>query len=172
MREKIKDIPLGDSQTSYHIACLLSIIEGEPNLISNLSNIAAYLFHDVFPNRSLNWVGFYLVGKQVHGEGRELILGPFQGKIACLRIPKGKGVCGRSWETLDTILIPNVHLINNHIACDSHTNSELVVPIIIHGECKGVLDIDCLLVDGLNNNDAKLCQEIIAALSPHLLFSP
>lgn len=110
-----------------------ALTDGVPYLISNLSNISA-LLNERLPN--INWVGFYLK------ENDELILGLFQGKPACIRIPIGKGVCGKAAEQGKTLLVPNVHEFEGHIACDSASNSEIVIPLKKNGELYGVLDID------------------------------
>lgn len=112
---------------------LRSLIDGESDFIANLANASALLFHSL---PDLNWAGFYLAK-----EG-ELVVGPFQGKPACVRIAMGKGVCGTSAQQRTTILVPNVHEFAGHIACDSASNSEIVIPLIRGGELLGVLDID------------------------------
>lgn len=120
-----------------------SITQGEPDLIANLSNICALFKHEM----NWFWVGFYLVKKE------ELVLGPFQGTLACTRIQKGKGVCGTAWKELKTQVVPNVDLFEGHIACSSATKSEIVIPIInSNGECLGVIDVDS---EYLNTFDVK-----------------
>lgn len=109
------------------------LVSGEPDLIANLSNVSA-LLNDYLAD--INWVGFYVMR-----EG-ELVLGPFQGKVACIRIPVGRGVCGTAAATKETQRIEDVHAFPGHIACDSASNSELVVPIIVNGNVVAVLDID------------------------------
>ena len=104
---------------------LRSLLEGERDFIANAANLSALLYHSL---PDLNWVGFYL-----HKDG-ELVLGPFQGKPACVRIAMGKGVCGTAAEQRETILVDNVHEFPGHIACDSASNSEIVVPLIKHDE--------------------------------------
>lgn len=110
-----------------------ALITGEPDLIANLSNVSAAL--NQYLDR-INWVGFYLMKQG------ELVLGPFQGKPACIRIPVGRGVCGAAVSTGETQLIDDVHAFPGHIACDAASNSELVVPVIVNNEVVGVLDID------------------------------
>ncbi|HEY4553348.1 MAG TPA: GAF domain-containing protein [Bacillaceae bacterium] len=112
---------------------LAALLEGESNRIANLSNASALLGQ--FLDR-INWVGFYLM------EQGELVLGPFQGLPACVRIPMGKGVCGTSAEKKETMVVPDVHAFPGHIACDAASQSEIVVPLIKNGELLGVLDID------------------------------
>jgi GAF domain-containing protein len=111
----------------------VAIIESEKNLIANLSNLSALLNMSL---QDLNWVGFYLM------ENGELVLGPFQGKPACVRIPVGKGVCGTAVESNTVQRIENVHEFEGHIACDAESLSELVIPFSIKGVVVGVLDID------------------------------
>ena len=109
-----------------------SVIEGEDDAIANMANVAS-LIHETF---GFWWTGFYLV------KGRELVLGPFQGPVACTRIPFGKGVCGTAWERRETITVPDVHKFPGHIACSSLSQSEIVVPVFDGTEVKAVLDID------------------------------
>ena len=111
----------------------VSLVESEPNLIANLANISALLNMEL---EDLNWVGFYLMEKD------ELVLGPFQGLPACVRIPVGKGVCGTAVATNSVQRIYDVHEFEGHIACDAASNSELVIPFSINGKVAGVLDID------------------------------
>lgn len=114
-----------------------SLIAGEDNLVTNLSNLSA-LYKEYLPNT--NWVGFYLVDNNQNN----LVLGPFQGKVACTRIPFNKGVCGHCYTTRETIYVEDVHKFPGHIACDSATNSELVVPIIQEDRVVALLDIDSI----------------------------
>ncbi|MEI8093514.1 MAG: GAF domain-containing protein [Spirochaetales bacterium] len=114
-------------------AQLASLIEGEPDLIANLANAAALLNSEV---EGLNWVGFYLV------KGDQLVLGPFQGLPACIRLPYGKGVCGSSWRRGESVRVDDVHTFPGHIACDSASLSELVIPLFDSGVVWGVLDLD------------------------------
>lgn len=115
------------------VAELKSLLEGEPDVIANLANAAALLFHSL---TDINWAGFYLL------KNGELVVGPFQGKPACVRIALGKGVCGTAAAQRASVIIANVHEFPGHIACDSASNSEIVVPLIRRGELLGVLDID------------------------------
>lgn len=114
-------------------AQLAALVEGVPHPISNLSNAAALLFHSL---PDLNWTGFYLL------EGEKLVLGPFQGKTACIEIPLGRGVCGTAAAEDRSLLVPDVHMFRGHIACDSASRSEIVVPLHKDGSVVGVLDID------------------------------
>lgn len=110
-----------------------ALFEGERNAVANAANLAALIYHGL---PDLNWAGFYLF------DGRELVLGPFQGKPACLRIALGKGVCGTAAAKRETVLVPDVHQFPGHIACDSASNSEIVVPLLKAGRLIGVLDLD------------------------------
>lgn len=112
---------------------LNALIEGETDIIANLANISAFLYEQLY---DVNWVGFYLMKQG------ELVLGPFQGKVACVRIPVGKGVCGTAVFQNKTQLVADVHKFPGHIACDSASNSEIVIPIRDNNQVVGVLDID------------------------------
>lgn len=114
-------------------AQLAALTEGIPHPIANLANAAALLWH-ALPD--LNWAGFYLL------EGNKLVLGPFQGKTACIEIPLGRGVCGTAAAEDRTLLVEDVHAFHGHIACDSASNSEIVVPLRKNGAVIGVLDLD------------------------------
>ncbi|MDP4683412.1 MAG: GAF domain-containing protein [Crocinitomicaceae bacterium] len=134
---------------------LKALVEGEQNRIANLANITAALketFH-------FFWVGFYLV------EGDELVLGPFQGPIACTRIRKGKGVCGAAWEQKQTLVVPDVDAFPGHIACSSISKSEIVVPIFKNGQVVGVLDVDSENYNTFDTNDAHYLNQICQWLS-------
>ena len=111
----------------------LALTDGVPHRIANLANAAALLYQEL---EDLNWAGFYLM------EGGRLVLGPFQGKPACIEIPVGRGVCGTAVQEGRTQLVPDVHLFPGHIACDSDSNSEIVVPLRVRGQIAGVLDLD------------------------------
>jgi len=110
-----------------------ALFVGERNGLANAANMSALLY-EALPN--LNWVGFYFL------EGRELVLGPFQGKVACVRIALGQGVCGTAAEGRETVVVPDVHAFPGHIACDAASRSEIVVPLIQNGRLLGVLDLD------------------------------
>lgn len=110
-----------------------SLVSGEHDLIANMANLSALLFNQL---EDVNWAGFYL-----HKES-QLVLGPFQGQPACIRIPLGKGVCGTAAESRTIQRIDDVHAFSGHIACDAASNSEIVIPLIVNGELLGVLDID------------------------------
>lgn len=135
---------------------LKSLIEGEDDLIANLANVSAALketFH-------FFWVGFYRV------QGEELVLGPFQGPIACTRIRKGRGVCGTSWAKAETLIVPDVDAFPGHIACSSLSRSEIVVPLIRRGvnEVWGVLDIDSENLNSFDKIDARFLEEVCSWL--------
>lgn len=124
-----------------------AITAGEPDLIANLSNISA-LVYEVLDN--VNWVGFYLTR-----EPETLVLGPFQGKVACLRIAFGKGVCGTAASSRETQRVIDVHQFAGHIACDSASNSEVVVPLIVNDKVVGVFDLDSPSVGRFSEADAE-----------------
>lgn len=130
----------------YKMLCKLldSLTRDVPHPIANLANASALLWQEL-PN--LNWAGFYLL------EGETLILGPFQGKPACIEIPVGKGVCGTAVKAGKTLVVPDVHQFPGHIACDCASNSEIVVPICKNGEVIGVLDIDSPQFDRFSEED-------------------
>jgi GAF domain-containing protein len=123
---------------------LLSLTEGVEDGISNLANASALLFHTL---EGLNWAGFYLYKNGV------LLLGPFQGKTACTKIPMGKGVCGTAAERGETIVVPDVHAFPGHIACDGDSNSEIVIPLYLRGSLYGALDIDSPVLDRFSEAD-------------------
>jgi L-methionine (R)-S-oxide reductase len=148
-------------------ASLRSLLEGERNWIANLANTAALIYH-ALPN--LNWAGFYLIGPNAQDAATsELILGPFQGKTACVRIAIGKGVCGAAAATRETQLVPDVHAFPGHIACDSASNSEIVIPMIFsngprRGELLGVLDLDSPLLGRFDEQDQRGLEAMVAIL--------
>jgi len=135
---------------------LESVLEGEPDWVANLSNAAA-LIKEAVPAAS--WVGFY---RRV---GDELILGPFQGKVACVRIAMGKGVCGTAAASRETIVVPDVHEFPGHIACDAGSRSEIVVPIVRDGACVGVLDLDSYDLAAFDDADARGLAPIVARIA-------
>jgi L-methionine (R)-S-oxide reductase len=137
---------------------LNALIYNEKNLTANLANIASWIYH-CYPN--LNWCGFYLWDEA----DQELILGPFQGKPACLRIKSGRGVCGTSFQRKSVLKIDNVHEIENHIACDSASVSELVIPLIKGETIFGVLDLDSPLPSRFTQNEAEELTKIMNNLS-------
>lgn len=151
----------GSKKERYELVIkqLRSLLDGEPNRIANLSNTSALL--NVFFDR-INWVGFYLL------EQDELVLGPFQGLPACVRIPIGKGVCGTAAKELKTIRVPDVHQFPGHIACDAASRSEIVVPMIKNGELLGVLDIDSPELDRFDEEDEKYLEQFVQVLTEYI----
>jgi len=131
---------------------LTSLLEGEPDAIANAANTAALLYHSM---PDVNWVGFYLF------KSNELVLGPFQGKPACVRIPLGKGVCGTAAERRQSIVVPDVNAFPGHIACDSASRSELVVPLVRHGALLGVLDLDSPMLGRFDETDRAGCESLV-----------
>jgi len=129
-----------------------SLFESERDFIANAANLASLLYHSL---PDLNWAGFYL------RKSDELVLGPFQGKPACVRIPIGQGVCGTAAEQRQTILVDNVHDFPGHIACDSASNSEVVVPLVKHERLLGVLDLDSPSLARFDDDDARGLNELV-----------
>ncbi|WP_439547561.1 GAF domain-containing protein [Sandarakinorhabdus sp.] len=123
---------------------LAALISDERDFVANMANMAALLFQQL---PDLNWAGFYLM------RGPELVLGPFQGKPACIRIPIGRGVCGTAAATRTTQVVPDVHAFPGHIACDADSRSEIVVPLMVDGVCVGVLDLDSPRPDRFDADD-------------------
>ncbi|MBV8482398.1 MAG: GAF domain-containing protein [Verrucomicrobia bacterium] len=150
-----------DKKTQYAEInqALQAVLTGESDRIANLANAAALLFWSLL---AVNWAGFYLLKEQ------GLVLGPFQGKIACVRIKLGQGVCGTAAEQRQTLVVPNVHEFSGHIACDSASNSEIVVPIIKNDALIGVLDIDSPEFTRFDDNDKTGLQEFVQILSAAL----
>ena len=137
---------------------LTGLIEGEPDFVANAANAAALVYHGV---PRLNWAGFYFL------KSGELVLGPFQGKPACLRIPIGKGVCGTAVAQARPILVPDVHAFPGHIACDSASRSELVIPLAHDGRIIGVLDLDSPEPGRFDEADLAGCGRLMAILLDH-----
>ncbi|NQW30334.1 MAG: GAF domain-containing protein [Ignavibacteria bacterium] len=142
-------------KSSELIASTRAIIGDEKNAIANMANVAAVLFNGL---RDVNWAGFYLF------DGTELVLGPFQGQPACLRIALGKGVCGTSAAEKRTIIVPNVEAFPGHIACDANSKSEIVIPLVQNGNLLGVLDVDSPTLDRFTLADATALEEIVGLL--------
>ncbi len=131
-----------------------ALIDGEPDLIANLANVAAALKEQF----NWLWVGFYLVKQD------ELVLGPFQGPVACTRIKKGRGVCGAAWQNAKTLIVPDVEKFPGHIACSSLSKSEIVIPFFKDGEVFGVLDVDSELLDEFDEIDKQFLEEMVRSL--------
>ncbi|QAY65989.1 GAF domain-containing protein [Paenibacillus protaetiae] len=138
---------------------LSALLEGETDLTANLANASALLGSFL---EQINWVGFYL------WKNGELVLGPFQGLPACVRIAEGKGVCGTAAASRSTIRVEDVHLFPGHIACDAASQSEIVVPIIKDGQLLGVLDIDSPVKNRFSETDQQYLEQFVQALLPHL----
>jgi GAF domain-containing protein len=143
------------------------LLDGEPDLIANLANVCAALKEQF----GWLWVGFYLVkphsksfGAAQDGE-TELVLGPFQGPVACTRIKKGRGVCGAAWQQGETLIVPDVEKFPGHIACSSLSRSEIVISLIKNGEVIGVLDVDATELDQFDETDKKYLEEIISLIA-------
>jgi len=139
-------------------AQLRALFEGEEDFIANAANFSSLLYHTL---PDLNWVGFYLL------KGGELVLGPFQGKPACVRIPVGNGVCGTAAAARQTIVVENVHEFPGHIACDAASNSEVVVPLMRGGELLGVLDLDSPSPGRFDEEDARGLEGLARVLLEH-----
>lgn len=150
------EISAGSKEEKYTalIPQIAALISGEKNLIANLANITASLKQQF----NFFWVGFYLV------EDQELVLGPFQGPIACTRIKKGKGVCGSSWEKQQIIIVPDVEAFPGHIACSSLSKSEIVLPFYQDNKIIGVLDVDSDQYNSFDDVDARYLIEILLLL--------
>jgi len=134
---------------------LYHLLEGERDFLANTANFSALLFNTM---PDVNWVGFYFY------KGGGLVLGPFQGKPACVRIAIGKGVCGTAAEKMKTVVVKNVHEFPGHIACDSASNSEIVVPLIKHGKLIGVLDIDSPQLARFDDEDKAGLENLVELL--------
>lgn len=132
-----------------------ALLEGERDFIANTANVSALLFHSL---PDVNWCGFYLA------RGGELVLGPFQGKVACVRIGFGKGVCGTSAKNRATVVVPDVHEFPDHIACDPKSRSEIVVPLVVGDKLLGVLDIDSPSTGRFSDIDATGLKKLVAVL--------
>jgi L-methionine (R)-S-oxide reductase len=131
-----------------------ALLYGETDLVANLANISAALKEQF----KWFWVGFYLV------KGNELVLGPFQGPVACTRIAKGKGVCGAAWEQAKTLVVPDVEAFPGHIACSSLSRSEIVIPIFYDDQVVGVLDVDSEELNQFDQKDAQFLEQIVKLL--------
>lgn len=137
----------------------LALLGDEPDVVANLANISSLLFNEL---SDINWAGFYLF------KDDQLVLGPFQGRPACIRIPIGKGVCGTAAETLTVQRISDVHEFPGHIACDAASNSEIVLPLVVNGALFGVLDIDAPIIDRFCTKDETGLAQLAVILVNHL----
>ena len=140
-------------------ASLAALLEGETDALANLSNASALLLEAL---DRINWCGFYLL------RGEDLVLGPFQGKPACVRIPLGKGVCGSAAARRVTLVVPDVFAFPGHIACDEASRSEIVVPIVAGGRLRGVLDLDAPETSRFDAEDRTGLEAFVAALVPRI----
>jgi L-methionine (R)-S-oxide reductase len=150
-------ITTGDKASQYQslIPQIKALVEGEPDLIANLANITAALKEQF----NWLWVGFYVV------KNEELVLGPFQGPIACTRIRYSKGVCGTSWQQAATLIVPDVEKFPGHIACSSLSKSEIVVPVIRNRQVMAVLDIDSINYDQFDETDKTYLEQIVELIT-------
>lgn len=149
-------IAQGTKQEQYEaiLPQIKGLLTGETDLVANLANVAAALKEQF----GWFWVGFYMV------KNDQLVLGPFQGPVACTRINKGRGVCGTSWASKETLIVPDVEKFPGHIACSSLSRSEIVVPLMVNGEVAGVLDVDSAELDTFDETDKKYLEEIVAII--------
>ena len=137
---------------------LRALLAGEPDRVANAANMAALLYHGL---PDLNWAGFYFA------RGGALVLGPFQGQPACVRIAWGSGVCGTAASRGETVLVPDVHEFPGHIACDPNSRSELVVPLVENGRVTGVLDLDSPRLARFDEIDQMGCEQLVALFVEH-----
>ena len=137
-----------------------ALLDGEDDPIANMANLAA-LIHETM---GFWWTGFYIVRKGTDGTG-QLVLGPFQGPIACTRIALGRGVCGTSWQRRETIVVPDVEKFPGHIACSSESRSEIVVPVFSENKVTAVLDIDSRYLNTFDDTDARYLERIVTLLA-------
>ena len=137
-----------------------SVLEGERDLIANASQFSALVYDTI---SDLNWAGFYFTVASKKGDGQDLLVGPFQGKPACARIPFGRGVCGTTAVERKTIVVPDVHAFPGHIACDSASASEIVIPVIKDDKLIGVFDIDSPKPDRFSEEDRAGLEAMLAA---------
>jgi len=151
----------GDKATVYAdlADALDGLLAGEPDRVANAANAAAAIYHAV---GSLNWAGFYFL------HNGQLVLGPFQGRPACVRIPLGKGVCGTAAAQRRSVLVPDVNAFPGHIACDGASRSELVVPLLVGDDLLGVLDLDSPLPARFDAADQAGCEMLAKVLARHL----
>ena len=138
---------------------LAALLAGESDAVANAANAAAAIYHTL---PALNWAGFYFL------RGAELVLGPFQGRPACVRIPVGKGVCGTSAIRRQSVLVPDVAAFPGHIACDTASRSELVVPLLAGHTLLGVLDLDSPVLNRFDETDRTGCERLAALVARHL----
>jgi len=140
---------------------LIALLDGEPDALANLANAAGLVAGSL---DRINWCGFYLL------RGEELVLGPFQGKPACVRIPMGQGVCGAAAARRETVVVPDVNRFPGHIACDPASRSEIVVPILENGVLRGVLDVDAPETERFDEEDRVGLERFVEALTPRIAW--
>lgn len=162
------DIIEGTKEEKYRalLPQVAAVVAGEPDLTANMANVASML-HETF---GFWWTGFYRVGpalKQRNGEPHELILGPFQGPLACVRIRINRGVCGTAWQLGQTVVVPDVDAFPGHIACSSASRSEIVVPLLQDGAVIGVLDIDSAELNTFDDVDQRYLEQVADMLVHH-----
>jgi len=157
MAEDLKITISADKKEQYQslLPQIEALLYGEPDLVANLANICAALKEQF----KWLWIGFYLV------KDNELVLGPFQGPVACTRIAKGKGVCGIAWQKAETLIVPDVDEFPGHIACSSLSRSEIVIPIFHNNEVIGVLDVDSEDLAKFDDIDAEYLQQVVKLLN-------
>lgn len=157
MAEDLTIIQTTDKATQYRslIPQIEALISGENDLVANLANISAALKEQF----NWFWVGFYML------KNNELVLGPFQGSVACTRIAKGKGVCGAAWEQARTLLVPDVDQFPGHIACSSLSRSEIVVPLFNNGQVTGVLDVDSEHLSHFDEIDKIFLEQLVKLIN-------
>ena len=150
-------ITAGTKQEQYEtlVPQIKALLCGEPDLIANLANVSAALKEQF----GWLWVGFYLV------KNDELVLGPFQGPVACTRIKKGRGVCGKAWADAKTLIVNDVEKFPGHIACSSLSKSEIVIPLMSNGEVVGVLDVDSEALNSFDETDKLYLEQIVADIT-------
>jgi len=158
---KKRDIKRTAAKTELYASLVMqlrSLLKGEYDFIANTANFSA-LVYNALPD--VNWAGFYILHEDV------LVLGPFQGKPACVRIPMGKGVCGFAAKQCETVIVPNVHEFPGHIACDSASNSEIVIPLFDGARVLGVFDVDSPTLKRFDDQDAEGLNELVTVLVAH-----
>jgi len=157
MAEDLTILTSTDKAEQYQslIPQIEGLLYGETDLVANMANVCAALKEQF----KWFWVGFYLV------KNGELVLGPFQGPVACTRIAKGKGVCGTAWEQAQTLVVPDVDAFPGHIACSSLSKSEIVLPLFNNNEVVGVLDVDASEIDQFDEIDAKFLEKIVKLIN-------
>ena len=160
--QRVAHHPVADGATNDYDALrrdALALVDGESDWLANLANLAALVYERI---EGLNWAGFYLM------RGGELVLGPFQGRSACVRIAVGRGVCGTAVAQASSQLVSDVHAFPGHIACDPRSRSELVVPVIVAGDVVAVLDLDSDRLARFDEADREGLEAFVAALAPHV----